>query len=203
MCCGCPCNVFSSVFVRMQSFPGSASQQHRIHWWQSGYIKHGHLSTREAWTATSLGALHLSGTGTLPRASCEEHFACAMMSFPAELVCRCDPSTHWTVPRQMITWWKNFIERRRCVHLRCYQGSKYYPFTSVPSKYEAMINEASYEGDDMNLLKRAQFCRAILQLVGMIKHTQTNVCSSCDMRVSRPCAKSHLMLTSLILFPDA
>ena len=25
-----------------------------------------------------------------------------------------DPSTHWTDPQQFLTWWKNFVERRRC-----------------------------------------------------------------------------------------
>lgn len=24
-----------------------------------------------------------------------------------------DPSTHWTEPQQFLTWWKNFVERRR------------------------------------------------------------------------------------------
>jgi hypothetical protein len=32
-----------------------------------------------------------------------------------------DPSTHWSEPQQFLTWWKNFVERKRCWERSLYQ----------------------------------------------------------------------------------
>jgi hypothetical protein len=49
----------------------------------------------------------------------------------------------------------------------------YHSRTYIISKYEAMVNEAAYQGGDKYLVKRAEFCKVVLQLVGIIKQVQT------------------------------
>ena len=65
----------------------------------------------------------------------ESKQACCMASYPAEeayyggppFVAQ-DPSTHWSEPHQLYTWWKNNVERR--------------------SKFKVLQDDAKYIGPD-------------------------------------------------------
>jgi hypothetical protein len=54
--------------------------------------------------------------------------------FGGALFARSDPSTHWTQSDQLITWWKNNIDRR--------------------TKFKVLQEDASYSGTDVRKIQR-------------------------------------------------
>jgi hypothetical protein len=60
-----------------------------------------------------------------------------------------DPSTHWSEPHQLYTWWKNNVERR--------------------SKFKVLQEDAKYKGLDPKRLQRARWCEAVVALSEVIR----------------------------------
>jgi len=66
-----------------------------------------------------------------------------------------DPSTHWTEPQQLYTWWKNNVERHW--------------------KYQILRRDCSYHGSDSRKLSRARWCRQVVILSDIIRNSLANV----------------------------
>ena len=60
-----------------------------------------------------------------------------------------DPSTHWSEPHQLYTWWKNNVERR--------------------SKFKVLQEDTKYKGLDPKRLQRARWCEAVVALSEVIR----------------------------------
>jgi len=60
-----------------------------------------------------------------------------------------DPSTHWSEPHQLYTWWKNNVERR--------------------SKFKVLQEDAKFKGLDPRRLQRARWCEAVVALSELIR----------------------------------
>lgn len=65
-----------------------------------------------------------------------------------------DPTTHWTEPAQLFTWWKNNVERK--------------------NKYRVLLIDSCYDGTDMRRLARAAWCEAIISLSEVIRASSGN-----------------------------
>jgi len=72
-----------------------------------------------------------------------------------------DPSTHWSEPHQLYTWWKNNVERK--------------------TKFKVLQQDAGYKGSEIRRVQRARWCEAIVVLSEVIRSSSG---SSANARIS-------------------
>eukprot|EP01041_Mallomonas_annulata_P003549 gene3549-7064_t len=81
--------------------------------------------------------------------SCASSYAAEEVYYGGPPFMSQDPSTHWSDPNQLYTWWKNNVERR--------------------SKFRILQDDMGYVGEDSRRSARARWCEMVVALSEVIR----------------------------------